>query len=140
MRARPSRLLPFVAVFALGLAGCSTSTMSRIDSNRAVYETWPLEMKEAVLSGTAVKGMTPDMVEMALGKPTRVETRSGSNADDEVWVYSKGSGLNLPRPNVSLGGSIGGVGVSSGGGGGRTPTNADEKQVVFQKGVVTRVD
>ena len=115
--------------------------MSRIDSNRAVYETWPLEMKEAVLNGTAVKGMTPDMVEMALGKPTRIEARSGANADDEVWIYSKGSGLNFPRPNVSLGGSIGGVGVSSGGGGGgRTPTNADEKQVVFQKGVVTRVD
>ena len=66
--------------------------MSRIDSNRAAYETWPIEMKEAVLNGTAVKGMTPEMVEMALGKPTRVDTRSGSNADDEVWVYSKGSG------------------------------------------------
>ncbi len=115
--------------------------MSRIDQNRALYESWPIDMQAAVLDGRAVKDMTPDMVRMALGEPTRIDTNPGKGAD-EIWVYQKGSGLNFPRPNVSIGTSIGGVGVMTGGRGGRSnpPANADEVQVVFQNGVVTRVD
>ena len=101
-------------------------------------------MQDAVMNGKAVKGMTPEMVRMALGEPTRIDTRSGSNAADEIWVYQKGSGMNLGLPNISLGGSIGGIGVSSGGrrggGGSRSSSNAEEQQVVFQNGVVLRVD
>jgi hypothetical protein len=132
-----------VALVALGLAGCSSSPMSRIDQNRALYESWPVEMQEAVLDARVEKGMTPDRVRMARGEPTRVDTNPSKGAD-EIWVYQKSSGANLPLPNVSVGGGIGGVGVSSGrrggrGGGSRSANNADE-QVVFQNGVVTRVD
>ena len=78
---------------AFWLAGCqSSSQMSRIDSNREIYEQWPIEIKQAVLDGKAEEGMTPDMVLMALGKPTEVITRSGTpqTGDDEVWVYRTG--------------------------------------------------
>jgi hypothetical protein len=134
--------LPLVALALSGLAACSSSTMSRIDSNRAAYETWPIEMREAVLSGRVVKGMTPDMVETTLGKPSQVITRSG---DDEVWVYKKGGagsalGGLLGNTGVSIGGGVGGVGVSTGIGGQRRPSNSDEQEVVFQKGVVVRAD
>ena len=37
------------------LAGCSTSPISRIDSNRSAYESWPIEVQEAVLNGQAKK-------------------------------------------------------------------------------------
>lgn len=124
----------------LGWAGCSTSPVSRIDANRALYESWPIDMQSAVLEGRAVKDMTPDMVRMALGEPTRIEPRVGSTTGEEVWIYQKGGGMNLPRPNISLGGMIGGVGVSTGGGGGRSRNTVEEQEVVFQNGVVTRVN
>jgi hypothetical protein len=117
--------------------------MSRIDSNRAAYESWPLEVQQAVLNARADKGMTPDMVRMALGEPTKIETRDGKNGEEEVWIYEKGGGASslLNNTNIATGGSIGGVGVygspvqlgSAGNGSG-----AEEEDVVFQNGVVVR--
>ncbi len=140
------------------LAGCSSTPISRIDSNRALYESWPVDMQSAVLEGKVVNGMTPDMVRMALGAPTRVEPRVGSTTNEETWIYQKsssssgGGGMSrLPLPNISLGagglgvstgggGRRGGGGMGGGGGGGRNATGAEEQQIVFQNGVVTRVD
>ncbi len=125
------------------LVACSTSPMSRIDSNRARYETWPLEVQEAILSGKARKGMTPEQVEMALGKPAEIVTRSAKAGEDEVWIYRKGGGLGsglLGNTGVSVGGGLGGVNVGTGiGGGGRRQT-PDEVEVVFGNGVVVRSD
>jgi hypothetical protein len=129
----------------LWLGGCATSPISRIDENRGKYESWPLEVQEAVLKGEARPGMTPEQVEMALGKPTEVVTRSVRTAQDEIWVYRKsavGSTL-LNNAGVSVGTGIGGVNVGTGmglgglGGGRRTP---DEQEVVFSDGVVVRSD
>jgi hypothetical protein len=66
--------------------------MNRIDANRDVYEQWPIEVRQAVLDGKVEEGMTPDMVVMAIGKPTEVQTRSGTpqSGDDEVWIYRTG--------------------------------------------------
>jgi hypothetical protein len=147
MNRSPLRLSGLI-VFALAawlLAGCSSSPMSRIDANRALYESWPVDMQAAVLEGRVVKDMTPDMVRMALGEPTRIEPKIGSTTGEETWIYEKGGGMNLPRPNISLGGGIGGVGVSTGsrrgGGGSRNAGgSAQEQEIVLQNGVVTRVD
>jgi hypothetical protein len=76
-------------LFALGLAaGCASSQMSRIDRNRDVYETWPIDVRQAVLDGKVEQGMTPQMVEVAWGKPTEVVSQG--NSGDEVWVYKTG--------------------------------------------------
>lgn len=135
-----SRLvLPFVVG---ALAACSTSPMARIDDNRAKYESWPIEVQEAVLNGEARKGMTPEQVEMALGKPTEIVTRSAKPGEDEIWVYRKsnmGSSI-LNNTGLSVGGGVGGVNVGTGiGGGGRRQT-PDEQEVVFGNGVVVRSD
>src|SRR5262245_54177961 len=122
------------------LSACSTSPMSRIDENRAKYESWPIEVQEAVLSGEARTGMTREQVEMALGKPTQVVPRSVREGDDEVWVYRKsnlGSTI-LNNTGVSVGTGIGGVNVGTGLGGGRQ--SPDEQEVVFANGVVVRSD
>jgi hypothetical protein len=140
---RQSGLIAF-ALAAWLLAGCSSTPMSRIDKNRALYESWPVDMQSAVLEGNVVKDMTPDMVRMALGEPTRIEPKIGSTSGEETWIYEKGGGMNLPRPNISLGGNIGGLGVSTGrrGGGGGGSRNASsgaqEQEIVFQNGVVIR--
>lgn len=129
-----------VAACALD-SGCSSSPMSRIDSNRGQYESWPLEVQEAVLNGRAIKGMTKEQVEMALGKPSEVVSRSAKAGEDEVWVYRKGGGPGglLGNSGLSIGGGTGGVGVgtSVGGGRGQTP---EENEVVFGNGVVIRSD
>lgn len=132
-------------MLAVFLGGCaSSSPISRIDADRAKYESWPLDVQQAILNGEAIKGMTPEQVEMALGKPTQVVTRSAKSGDDEVWVYRKGGALSglggvLKNTGVSIGGGTGGVGVgtSVGGGGGGGP-GPEEIEVVFRDGVVSR--
>jgi hypothetical protein len=109
-----------VAVLA---GGCASSQMSRIDRNRAIYETWPLEVRQAVLDGKVEPGMDQDMVRVAWGEPSQI---SSSPAGDEIWVYSKGgdpgsvyypggSGIGMGGTGVGVGGS--GIGISTGRGG-----------------------
>ena len=115
--------------------------MSRIDADRAKYESWPLDVQQAVLNGQAVKGMTPEQVEMSLGKPSEVVVRSAKGGDDEVWVYRKGSalgGLGGALSGVSIGAGSGGVGVGTTVGGGRNRGSTEEIEVVFRNGVVSR--
>lgn len=128
-------------VAAAFCGACSSSPISRIDADRGRYESWPLEVQEAVLNGRVKKGMTKEQVEMAVGKPTEVVTRSAKAGEDEIWVYRKGGGVSslLGNTGVSVGGGVGGVGVSTGtGGGGRR--SPEENEVVFANGVVVRSD
>jgi hypothetical protein len=126
-----------VLTLAMVLGGCTASPMSRIDAGRAQYESWPLDVQEAVLSGQAKPGMTPEQVEMALGKPSEVVNRSS----DEVWVYKKSGGISnaLGNTGLSVGTAIGPVAVGTGSTR-RRPSNADEIEVVFHNGVVSRAD
>jgi hypothetical protein len=128
-----------LASSTLLLAACSTSPLSRIDAKRAVYESWPLEVQEAVLNGEAKKGMTREQVEMSLGKPSQIVSRS---LNDEVWVYRKGgTGSSLlNNTGLSIGAGLGGVNVGTGTGGSRRSTSPEEREVVFEKGVVVRSD
>lgn len=130
---RPGLVLSLTILFA----GCTASPMSRIDAGRAQYESWPLDVQEAVLSGQAKPGMTPEMVEMALGKPSEIVNRGS----DEVWVYRKSSGLGnaLGNSGISLGTAVGPVAVGTGSVR-RRPSNADETEVVFKNGIVSRAD
>ena len=71
---------------ALVLGGCASGQMNRIDANRDIYETWPIETRQAVLDGKVEQGMTPEMVKVAWGTPTEVVTNPGGGVGDEVWV------------------------------------------------------
>ncbi len=121
--------------------------MSRIDANRAVYESWPVDVQEAVLNQRAIPGMTPEQVEMAMGKPTSTDSRAGKDGPEEIWVYKKSSGPSMPgilqNTSIGIGGGIGGVGVGSTlpigrGASSRAPVDADEQEIVFKDGVVLR--
>ena len=136
---RPSIL---ISSLTLVLTACSSSPMSRIDQDRGKYESWPLDVQEGILAGEARKGMTREQVEMALGKPTQVISRSAVEGDDEVWVYRKsavGSTL-LNNTGVSVGTGVGGVNVGTGIGGGGLRRPPDEQEVVFRGGTVVRSD
>ena len=137
---RPAFFSSLGLAVTLLAAGCASSPMSRIDEHRAKYESWPLDVQEAVLNGEARKGMTREQVEVALGKPTEIVSRSG---DDEVWVYRKGGGAGsglLNNTGLSVGTGIGGVSVGTGIGGGGSRRTPEEEEVVFVNGVVVRSD
>jgi hypothetical protein len=133
-----SQSFSIVCCLALGVAGsmggCASSQMSRIDRNRDIYETWPIEIRQAVLDGKVEPGMNSDMVRVAWGEPSEV---TSSPAGDEIWVYSKGGdpgsvyypgGAGYPAGGVYPGGvypggvypsGVGGtgIGISTGRGG-----------------------
>ena len=151
---------PFLLVVILAAfvaAGCSSSSsttsatmsspMKRIDANRDAYESWPIEVRMAILDGNIIEGMTREQVQMALGDPTEAGSRMGPNGSiEEIWVYrTGGSGGNVLSDiaqNVVLGSAVGGVGVSTRGvpmgGGGAAPVEVG--QVVFVNGRVVKAD
>jgi hypothetical protein len=100
--------------------GCASSQMSRIDRNRAIYETWPLEVRQAVLDGKVEPGMDADMVRVSWGEPTQI---SATPAGDEIWIYAKGGdpgSVIYPGGSAGMGGStigMGGSGIGVGGSG-----------------------
>ena len=101
---------------AAGLvSGCGTPQINRIDKYRDIYETWPIEVKQAVLDGKVEVGMTPEMVVVSWGEPTEKVQRSNSAGDEEIWVYRKGGDDGTMM--VPMGGgypaSMGGMGGSS---------------------------
>ena len=143
------------------LFGCASpdspdAIMDRVDANRDVYETWPLPIKEAVLEARVIKGMDPDMVRVAIGKPDEEIDRGNG---DVVWVYRRGSSSSS-RMSPSYGGGMGGGGtIAIGGGPGgiymggspRIPVMAPpppspsyeteaEIEIWFRNGVVVRGD
>lgn len=133
-----SVLIGFALAVATFGAGCSSSPISRIDANRALYESWPLDTQQAVLEGRVIKGMTKDQVEMSVGKPSEKTAQQAPKGLEEVWTYKPRGGGGLGGTSVSLGGMIGGVGVGGtpvSGGGGNTE---EPNEVVFIDGVVVR--
>lgn len=122
---------------AVLLSGCASSQMNRIDANRDIYETWPIETRQAVLDGKVEQGMLPEMVQVAWGKPTEVVASPGGGPGDEIWVYKRGGvddssmagmpGASYPGGGYpggypgtgypSMGGSGGSIGISTGRGG-----------------------
>jgi len=118
MKASPRLFLVLLAAAAL-LSGCGTPQISRIDRNRDIYESWPIETRQAVLDGKVEQGMTEDMVRVAWGEPTQKVT-SPSDADEEIWIYRKGGEqvdpMMYPGPMSPSGGIMGApVGIGMGG-------------------------
>jgi hypothetical protein len=157
------RSLWFTLPVCVGLLfGCAApnspdAIMDRVDANREIYDTWPLPIKEAVLDARVIKGMTPDMVRVAIGKPDEEIDRGNG---DVVWVYRRSSGSSSSM-SPAYGGGMGGggtiaIGGSPGGGvymGGspRIPVMAPpppspgysaeaEIEIWFRNGVVVRGD
>jgi hypothetical protein len=59
---------------------------------------WPPEMRDAVMAGIICAGMSPDMVRVAWGHPTRMSGRNGQS-QRETWHYE-----GRPRALERLGG------------------------------------
>lgn len=77
-------------------------------------------MREKVAAGKIDLGFTREQVEVALGAPDRVFTRTDANGESQVWSYRD----RTPRIGFGVGvgfgswghrgGSVGGVGIGAG--------------------------
>jgi hypothetical protein len=110
----------YLVLMAGGVAaGCGTPQINRIDRNRDVYESWPIDTKQAVLDGKVEPGMTPDMVRVAWGEPSE-KVSSSSGSGEEIWVYRKPGEdptmMGPMYPGVGMGGMYPGGGIGMGGG------------------------
>ncbi|HTX64665.1 MAG TPA: hypothetical protein VMD31_02765 [Opitutaceae bacterium] len=71
----------------LALAGCSTPE-SRIRNNPAVFSRLTPEEQAHIRMGQIAVGFDPQMVELALGEPDHVTTRTTAEGASEVWHYT----------------------------------------------------
>ncbi|MCB1105023.1 MAG: hypothetical protein H7A44_04025 [Opitutaceae bacterium] len=75
---------------ALLLAGCETSgTTARIQEKSATYAALAPEQQQAIQAGAVDIGYTTDMVYLALGKPSKIETKETADGPVTVWTYTR---------------------------------------------------
>ena len=83
------KILPTVLTLAAGLAGlagCSTPS-SRIKDNPAAYAQLPAPQQQLVKEGKIALGFDMAAVQLALGKPDRIRTRTDATGMSEIWSY-----------------------------------------------------
>ncbi len=85
--------IPLLLGAALGIAvflsGCETDggVSARAQEKSAVYGSLKPWQKKYVDKGVVAKDFTPDMVYIAIGKPTTVENKETEAGAVEVWTY-----------------------------------------------------
>jgi hypothetical protein len=84
------RLIPLAGVAVLlgfMLTGCET-VADRIQEKSTTYSSLnPLE-QDRIKRGIIMVGYTPDMVYMAMGRASRVETENTDGGKMDLWIYS----------------------------------------------------
>ncbi|HQF38872.1 MAG TPA: hypothetical protein PK322_07115 [Opitutaceae bacterium] len=133
----PRLLALAVLACALAFAGCSTPD-SRIEKNSAAFASYAPAVQAKIRAGEVDVGFTPEMVTMALGKPSQIRRRQSAEGETEVWVYADKS------PTFSFGVGVGGGGHHSGGGVAVGTSTGGEREdrlrVIFQAGKVTAIE
>lgn len=126
-----------VAMAVLAMAGCA-SVDSRVKDHESAFNSWPADVQQKVRAGKVEMGFSREMVEVALGKPDRVATRTTDHGQAEVWIFAdKG-----PRFSIGLG--VGSARGSSAVGGGVTVgegfRNDEAMRVIFENDRVTAIE
>ncbi len=78
-------LLPVAA--ALLLAGCSTPA-TRIRDHPAIFSSLTPAQQDLIRHGQIAIGFTKEMVELALGNPDHITTRTDANGVTQIWRYT----------------------------------------------------
>jgi len=135
---RPLATLLVLAAVTL-LAACASTPESRIADHYGVFAEFPPDVRQKIRAGQVDLGFTPEMVQLALGKPARQFTSKNENGEAETWVYHKtgprfGFGFGVASFGRHSATSVG-VATSTGG------YDPEERmRVEFRNGVVSAVD
>ena len=78
-------------VVTLLLTGCEShgGFSARKQEKSATYAALRPWQKKLIDKSTISQGFTPDMVYLAMGKPTKVETKDFPQGTAELWTYSQ---------------------------------------------------
>ena len=73
------------------VTGCETDggIAARTREKSAAYATLKISEKRFIDKGIIAIGFTPDMVYMAMGRPSKVESKAYPEGDRELWTYSR---------------------------------------------------
>lgn len=86
MKSSRSLILGLALVLGLALTACSTPT-TRIEANRAAFNTATPAQQEMIKQGVVGLGFTPELVRLAIGDPDVIRTRLDKDGSSEVWLY-----------------------------------------------------
>jgi hypothetical protein len=82
-----------VTLAALCLAGCSTPE-SRIRQNPEVFARLTPAQQDLIRKGQIGIGFDQEMVQLALGEPDQVRTRTDASGVSEIWSYTTYEGTD----------------------------------------------
>lgn len=90
-----SRIRLFLAslLVALFAAGCSTP-QSRIDKNPAAFARLTPQQQDMIKKGQVGLGFDKEAVQLALGEPDRLITRTDASGTKEIWSYTTYEGAD----------------------------------------------
>ncbi len=131
-----------LVMLVIYFAGCATGPSSRIKQDPEVFASFPEEVQDNIRAGEIDIGYTKEMVEMALGRPDRVVTRTSGDREERVWIYTRSLravGLSVGTGFVS-GSSGRATGVGAGVGTGRGGSVEEAMRVVFHEGEVSSIE
>jgi hypothetical protein len=81
------RWMAFAALAALALAACSTPE-TRIRQNPAAFARLTSQQQDLIRHGQIAVGFDPEMVQLSLGEPDHIRTRTDANGSTEIWTYT----------------------------------------------------
>ncbi len=87
MKPTSLRLLLASLLVALFAAGCSTP-QSRIDKNPAAFARLTPQQQDLIKKGQIALGFDKEAVQLALGEPDRLITRTDAAGVKEIWSYT----------------------------------------------------
>lgn len=138
MRHLPTYSIVLASLLLLSACTTARTPAQRIERDRAAFDAWPAEVQRQVQAGEVAVGFDEAQVQMALGDPDDVTTRTTADGQAEVWTYRDRSprlGIGFGVSGGSGGSGVGlGVGTSSGG------TQAPRLRVIFTDGRVSAVE
>jgi hypothetical protein len=93
MKTPKSLLTIFAALAAIIIAGCSTPE-SRIRQNPAAFSRLTPEQQDLIKKGQIAVGFDQEMVQLALGEPDHIRTRTDASGVSEIWSYTTYEGAD----------------------------------------------
>ena len=87
MRAKGVWLAVGGVLSAFVLAGCETP-QTRIEKNPAVFARLTPQQQEMIKKGQVAVGFDQEMVQLALGEPDHIITRTDASGVSEIWSYT----------------------------------------------------
>ena len=100
-----------LAALPLLLCGCASTPAQRIDQNRELFDSLPVAAQARIRGGQIEPGFSPEMVQLALGKPQRILVRRSRAGDSLVWLY-----LDVDRRYERQRADVVGISVAGAGG------------------------